>query len=273
MLYSNLKSMISLRNIFLENTNTARSLIEANCSEWLANPVTIVRGDLQASKAARNIFPAHRPGMTNIKIDDESNLLEYDPKVSSRRPSLPLLNELLRDLPAWSQYPNRFNSVIGAASKSEEQAFGAAKMYGGRDSQMFLIPFDGAIFGVCPAEDLFEVIVSNFGATRRGTLQSITYYIQEAINNQSFISPLEQTKNIKLIDTSFAFAKASSNDMRNNMTLFDLISKEWTPEKLRIQLVPIASLSTIIRNISEVWTDSKCYMIYSTDFNRLFPTQ
>ena len=58
------------------------------------------------------------------------------------------------NLPSWSKFPKRSQSVIGLTTFNVSSLFGRDKF--------FVIPFDGAKFGVCPAGDLWTTYSTSF---------------------------------------------------------------------------------------------------------------
>jgi hypothetical protein len=56
---------------------------------------------------------------------------------------------LMDNLPSWSNFPKRSQSLIGITDVNTHLTFGSHRY--------FVIPFDGARFGVCPAGDLWGV--------------------------------------------------------------------------------------------------------------------
>lgn len=109
------------------------STLKSNCKDWLKNPHLLVRRK-------------------------ESEMYKYsvlNPKKHKRR-SVSESNHvtmLMDNLPSWSKFPKRSNSVIFSVNVQEDYAtaFG--------NEIFFVIPFDNAIFGVAPEIDLWSVMV------------------------------------------------------------------------------------------------------------------
>jgi len=126
--------------LFLEYTNNTRSsslteeefirLLNNNCTDWLRNPSMLIR--------------------FKNKVDDKFSLI--DPKLHVRKSisDLNYVTILLDNLPSWSEFPKRSESVIFSYGiKNNRGAFGG-ELY-------FIIPFDNANFGVSPSSDLWAV--------------------------------------------------------------------------------------------------------------------
>lgn len=116
-------------------------LLNKNCKDFIKAPKLLQRNKKQGPK-----FSSVNP-KTNIR----TSMLTSDGSagVKSNHGTL-----LMDNLPSWSKFPKRSQSIIGLTTFDVSGLFGREKF--------FVIPFDGAKFGVCPARDLWGVKCTSF---------------------------------------------------------------------------------------------------------------
>jgi len=116
-------------------------LLNKNCKDFMKNPKLLQRNKKQGPK-----FSCINP-KTNIRTSMLTN--DGSAGVKSNHGTL-----LMDNLPSWSKFPKRSQSIIGVTTFDRSSLFGREKF--------FVIPFDGAKFGVCPAKDLWGVRCTSF---------------------------------------------------------------------------------------------------------------
>lgn len=125
------------------------NLLNENCKDFVKTPML-----LQRNKKGGPKFSCINP-KTNIRTAMLSN--GSSAGVRSNHNTL-----LMDNLPSWSKFPKRSQSIIGLTTTDRSSLFG--------DEKFFVIPFDGAKFGVCPAKDLWGV-----GCDKFDTSYSMTF--------------------------------------------------------------------------------------------------
>ena len=116
-------------------------LLNKNCKDFIKVPKLLQRNKSQGPK-----FSCINP-KTNIR----TSLFNVDVAAGVRSNHGTLLMD---NLPSWSKFPKRSQSVIGLTTFNVSSLFGRDKF--------FVIPFDGAKFGVCPAGDLWTTYSTSF---------------------------------------------------------------------------------------------------------------
>lgn len=117
-------------------------LLNKNCKDFIKKPKLLQRNKKQGPK-----FSCINP-KTNIRTSMGSTSTGTT-GVESNHGTL-----LMDNLPSWSKFPKRSQSIIGLTTFDRSNLFGREKF--------FVIPFDGAKFGVCPATDLWGVKCTSF---------------------------------------------------------------------------------------------------------------
>ena len=168
-------------NIFPNNDiNDISDFIIEHCSEWINNPSTLKRSmsiykDIIFSSKPVKRYSVHNANYYNLIIDNDTR---------------------------WKEFPKRTKSFIGSINHSP--GFAGATFY--------MIPFDGAKFGVTPTSD----IISSF---RNGFLEQLGIVNKKYIfNPDSFFSELSyifQKNKFELSDTNFRIFKKQINELHN----------------------------------------------------------
>lgn len=111
-------------------------MLNKNCKDFLNNPTLLQRNKHDDSPQYSCISP---------KSYVRTSLMSgASAGVKSNHGTL-----LMDNLPSWSDFPKRSQSLVGTTDANSYNTFGSHKY--------FVIPFDGARFGVCPAGDLWAV--------------------------------------------------------------------------------------------------------------------
>ncbi len=113
-------------------------LLNNNCKDFIKNPTILQRN--------KNDNDNKRFYSINPKAHIRTSMIlgSGTAGVKSNHGTL-----LMDNLYSWSKYPKRSQSLIGMTDYNSYDTFGKDKF--------FIIPFDGAKFGVCPGSDLWGV--------------------------------------------------------------------------------------------------------------------
>lgn len=128
--------------LFLEYKKIGRSIelsesefmdmVKSNCKEWISNPSMLIR-------ARRDDGGISKYSYTNPKNFIRKSINKSDH-----------ITMIIDEFPSWSEFPKRKNSIIFSHNmKYNNGTFGS--------NLFFVIPFDGAKFGVVPSNDLWSL--------------------------------------------------------------------------------------------------------------------
>jgi hypothetical protein len=139
-----------------------RKILHEKCKDFVKAPKL-----LQRSKTSEGPIFSY----INPKSFDRAPLKKSDrftDGVESRHHTL-----LMDNLPSWSKFPKRSQSVIGLTSADQRVIFGSHRY--------LIIPFDGAKFGVAPSSDLWgcKVDVTNYRPLRTDPTFSFNDFFSE----------------------------------------------------------------------------------------------
>jgi len=235
-----------------------RDIIKKNCKEFSLDDIPIYRG------------------LGGVYLD----YILLDPKNFDRK-SLTDINtyNAIADH-TWRDYPKRKNSLICTTSKSYTGVFG--NLYR-------VIPFDGSKWGVAPKHDFwysFNDLIKQFDPG--STIQQFFRYIS-LMYDEFFGELLGELTDFNEIKK--AFNKIQKHCKDNSIKLqyeygekygflsqkllsaflhddnfFDWIVEQMKPEKNGFKLLDYKDLANKELNGNrELWTDSKCLMIYCPD--------
>jgi len=139
-----------------------RKILHEKCKDFVKAPKL-----LQRSKTSEGPIFSY----INPKSYDRAPLKKSDrftDGVESRHHTL-----LMDNLPSWTKFPKRSQSVIGLTSADQRIIFGFHRY--------LIIPFDGAKFGVAPSSDLWgcKVDVTNYRPLRTDPTFSFNDFFSE----------------------------------------------------------------------------------------------
>ena len=168
------------------------------------------------------------------------------------------------NLKSWSGYPKRSNSVIGATNASISYEFGHCVF--------FLIPYDGAKFGVAPSGDIWSA--GNEYNVKFN--DSLSFDLSDDnISDEGFESMIEDIYKCykeQIGDLSYTTDKLVSilkdNGCDSLESAKEILSKELSPDKLvhngnSFELMNYSQITNVVGN-REIWTDSECLLFYIT---------
>lgn len=270
--------MIKNYKLFLESNRRSSSIssqeaidiIKSNCRDFLKERVVkIFRG-----------------------IDSDDEFLLVKPSEGTLRRSANASNHytlLIDNSDRWKEFPKRSKSIICTTDELHASAYGDV---------YYVIPFDGARIGMCPAPDIW----TSFGGSGIYNLDSLTADLERlGVSDFDFKSMSDDLKKLedkvvnkelkmdvpsKLASIIYKTLSGSSynwdfgrdiskivsrfSEIREgglNTSLLDYLDEIFDPKRNRFK---ITSYSDIDRNehlktSKEVWTDSNCIMVNSSE--------
>lgn len=200
---------------------------------------------------------------------------------------------LMDNLPSWSKFPKRSNSVIGVTLEDPRSLFGEEKY--------LIIPYDGARFGVAPSYDLwgcginidkhfysfdnsFANMFSKFGVSDysyREMMQDLQNLYDNGIKPPtSFLGQQSDFDDHLYLKLKNIFEKARRDKFEK---IEDAFNKYFDPKNFKgtdlDSMVGFASMRWIEKpygglassfsdyDFYEFWTDSECLLYYIGKFN------
>jgi len=251
-----------------------RKILHEKCKDFVKAPKL-----LQRSKTSEGPIFSY----INPKAYDRAPLKKSDrftDGVESRHHTL-----LMDNLPSWSKFPKRSQSVIGLTSADLRIIFGFHRY--------LIIPFDGANFGVAPSADLWacQVHVTDQRPLMEDLALSFNDKFSEImvvnkISDDSYsemMSDLQTQYDLWLKDSFSAFRSVSSDILKINKlfkkfkekgfkNVEDGFNHFFSPNRFRgtdlddlegFHVMNWSYLSNLDRWHSyEFWTDSECLLYY-----------
>jgi len=251
-----------------------RKILHEKCKDFVKAPKL-----LQRSKTSEGPIFSY----INPKAYDRAPLKKSDrftDGVESRHHTL-----LMDNLPSWSKFPKRSQSVIGLTSADQRIIFGTHRY--------LIIPFDGATFGVAPSADLWacQIHVTD----QRPLVEDLTLSFNDKfseimvvnkISDASYsemMSDLQAQYYLWLKDSFSAFRSVSSDILKINKlfkkfkekgvkNVEDGFNHFFSPDRFRgtdlddlegFHVMNWSYLTNLDRWHSyEFWTDSECLLYY-----------
>lgn len=251
-----------------------RKILHEKCKDFVKAPKL-----LQRSKSSEGPIFSY----INPKSFDRSPLKKSDrftDGVESRHHTL-----LMDNLPSWSKFPKRSQSVIGLTSADQRVIFGSHRY--------LIIPFDEANFGVAPSADLWacQVHVTDQRPLMEDLALSFNDKFSEImvvnkISDDSYsemMSDLQTQYDVWLKDSLSAFKSVSSEILKINKlfkkfkekgvkNVEDGFNHFFSPDRFRgTDLDDLQRFHSMnwhyLSNLDnwhsyEFWTDSECLLYY-----------
>jgi len=193
-----------------------RKVLHEKCKDFVKSPKL-----LQRSKTTQGPIFSY----INPKSYDRSPLKKSDvfvDGVESKHHTL-----LMDNLPSWSKFPKRSQSVIGLTSADRRIIFGSHRY--------LIIPFDGAKFGVAPSSDLWGCNIKDKEIKSPPEWKGVWEPSTSISFNDRFSSMMSENK---ISDTSYAemindIQKIYNVYLRSN-ELFEEFEFKKTPNRIEI---------------------------------------
>jgi hypothetical protein len=272
--------MIKLKNIIKEYNNTSQIRTSEISLETAVE--LIEKSGIRYDE--NTIFPYR----------GTENVVEYgfvQPSLHNRtsRFTSNIYTLLMDNLPCWKSYPKRSKSIMCSTNKSN------ANNYHGElnDEAYVVIPLNkNAKFGVCSSHDLwfsfkngigfsmedFNLLISNLD--EKFTNRKIYTYTEykELLILFKHMDKLKNSDNGNdLIYDHIMSTMHDSNEqkyflkwLRNpDITLHDYIAESICPKKNGFKLIKFYKDNTSLISDNEVWTDSDCVLVLSSNVNQI----
>lgn len=174
----------------------------------------------------------------------------------------------------WAAYPKRMHSFICSTSLDYASSYGYANA---------VVPFDGAKFGVCPEQDIWESFqqpvgnVAGFNSRLRHAIvvgggfeymdTDIEGFCQALNKTSEKFEKLNPTNDKELKDLFYQcmlYQKfINSDENKKGITFLDWVLEMTSPERNKFHLVGIQEIGNHprIRPGVECWTDSPAYLV------------
>ena len=255
-----------------------KKIMKSECKDFIKNPMILQRSKTKSSSEYSFMDPSKS---TRTQLKDETVGVQTQHHLL-----------LMENLPSWNKFPLRSKSIIGVTNKSINTSYGLHRY--------FVIPFDGAKFGVAPGEDLWTSDCKLIGD--KDDMFKETGYLHfsfddrfsdflkyNSISDNSYDSMISDLQN-KLENTEVDF-KYESDDvefklgklrMQNLMSLFKIngfedvesaIDHYFSPDKfvsygrnglkIGFEVMDYNSLVNYSQDSNlEFWTESPCLIYY-----------
>jgi len=180
---------------------------------------------------------------------------------------------LMDNLPNWKKYPKRSRSLICSRD------INAAKGYG---DAYVVFPYNNATFGVCPELDIWISFLGNISNLRtfNRDLKKLLILTTHGVKNfdkdwnrltKSFKMSEERIKNNLIPNDTINNFKLSFKqwiiEILNGKTYIETFKKYMDPNKNNFDLTKDP---TTITQRRELWTDSKCVLVYHQLVDEVF---
>ena len=224
-----------------------------HCSEWIENPIILKRSINTDEDVIFSTKPVKRYSIDNNNF---YNLIMSNDKV-------------------WKKYPKRMKSIIGSVMNSPFK------------DNYYMIPFDGAKFGVAPSKDIFQ-------SFRKGFMKKINYVMDVDsffIRLYNLFSkndlPLTDTnfrkfkQELKMIDLEKMYDKVDNFDKtfidqivnftKEPNKFYKEIIECLDPDYNGFKLMNIKEMSKDKSlDMNEIWTEMECVFIPNDLIHEVF---
>jgi hypothetical protein len=245
-----------------------RKILKDNCKDFLKNPIFLQRSKENFTSKISFIDPSKHT-RTALKSDNSGTPSNHH-----------LL--LMDNLKSWKEFPKRHKSLIGNTNPLYSVCYGTHRY--------LVIPFDGALFGVAPGEDLWVSRANIIG-------NKSNYSGAEIMFDDSFCRSMirsgvrDSTYNEMISDLQDTMNSIKNNDLRkldkidrylhNLLSIFndlgyndveEALNKHLSPDKFVFNKVGFKSMgyNELVNHVGnsklEFWTESPCLLYYIGEF-------
>ncbi len=246
------------------NEDEVISLIKNHCKTWLEN-----------SDINSDVTKIYR-GLTTDKQDEK--YLIVDPSLHNRQSltNSGFYHWIISTSQKWKNFPNRSKSIICSTDKYDASSYGTLYR---------VIPYDNAIFGVCPANDIWysfrKTLTAQYSTSLvkfNNTLKTFRTILRDEniIKNDDYDITSYETliQYCEIIDKHIEFLiKFYENTGDQASRILQLFKEKGTYKALEDLFDPIENEFKVMQynsdfNISsedskshEIWTESKCLLV------------
>lgn len=196
-----------------------RKILHEKCKDFVRAPKL-----LQRSKNSEGPIFSY----INPKAYDRAPLKKSDrftDGVESRHHTL-----LMDNLPSWSKFPKRSQSVIGLTSADERIIFGFHRY--------LIIPFDGAKFGVAPSSDLWACHIKDENIKNPPEWKGVWIPSRHISFDSRFSSMMTENKisDVSYFEMISDLQKLYNDYLQNGSKIFDEFEFRKTPNSIEVIL-------------------------------------
>ena len=178
-------------------------ILQDKCKDYIKTPKLLQRSKSIQSAVFSYINPKvheRNPGggSTGVSVSSKHHIL------------------LMDNLPSWSKFPKRSQSIIGVTMEDPRSLFGSEKY--------LVIPFDGAKFGVAPSADLWSCDVVIQGRRFSFDNSFAVMFLNNDISDNSYSEMMSDLQ--KLYDAKYEEKRPESFLGGDGTSLWHLMSKE-----------------------------------------------
>jgi hypothetical protein len=256
-----------------------KKILKSECKDFLKNPMFLQRSKTTMSSKFSFLDPTK---FTRTQLKDETI------GVKTKHHLL-----LMENLPSWDRFPRRSKSIIGVTNPSFNTSYGLHRY--------LVIPFDGAEFGVAPAEDLWACDTKLVKRDDElydeiGSLEfSFDDYFSDLLHGNSIseynYDSMIRDLQVRFEDTDINFKKSWKNSREYGKVMDNLIgffkingyedietalNNYFSPDSFKGKLSGFKLLNynklTDYKNFNlgnnfEFWTESPCLLFYIGKIN------
>lgn len=213
----------------------------------------------------------HMPIWRGVNRFDTDTFYLIDPIKEVRKNNyFDFHNVFINNTPEWSEYPRRDKCILGICDYDYIINHYSPNLFR-------LIPFDGAVFGVCPENDIIysfyelqNIFYDKCGLNLYGAFKSINNIFHSIINRDINTTDFNKFKeDLDLLTNEIKINFTDDNYKGVNLVLknvidggddiFSWLRKEINPENFKLLSYP--ELITKYYTENELWTESKCLLI------------
>lgn len=240
-------------------------IVNDNCKDFIKSPFLIQR----SKSYYEGVNYAYIDPKKHVRVQRKDN--GEGSGVSTNHSLL-----LMDNLKSWNNFPKRSQCVIGISNALNYSDFG--------EYVYFVIPFDGAKFGVAPAADIWSCYIRNESASYRSIRFNdlLSYDLFDiGISDKSYydmVHSLYKAYNSEINLDEYYYIKQIFDYIRDNYYGDDIIKFEnglsdfFNPSNFEVDKSDYVGFDTMnyneLKYISnkEIWTDSECLIIYVKKF-------
>ena len=253
------------------------NILNENCKNFKSDPFPITRSKREPGHKFSYINPKEH-AREPLKYQSASDVLDANGQVVEHIEGVHSnhVQVIIDELPSWSEFPKRRNSIIGSSGFYTRTLFGKQKF--------FVIPFDGAKFGVSPGRDLW---IPSMKDTYNITLNDRFTYIlkHNEISDENIDIML---KDIEAYYRAYLKGKVKSGPYNPLYTFIRLaVQNKIDPKDIKdffnikfsptnftnqgqtYQVMDIDQVRDLCKKTDslskEIWTDSECLIVYVDD--------
>lgn len=245
------------------------NILNQNCKNFKSDPFPITRSKREPGPKFSYINPKEHT-REPLKHQSASDGYHIEGVHSNH------VQVIIDELPSWSDFPKRRNSIIGSSGIDTRTLFGKQKF--------FVIPFDGAKFGVSPGQDLWIPSMKDaYNITMNDKFTHILKHneisdenIDKMLNDieayyRAYLKEKWELKGYNRLHTFIELAVQNKIEPKDIKDFFNIkfSPTNFTHQGQTYQVMDIDGVRDICKKTDslskEIWTDSECLIVYADD--------